>query len=90
MQTERSQQLRLRYSIVYLNLKGKTDADVNTCRYNCLGIFHLSTFYFLRYAQVKNQKGVKMFLYKYGKHKILPNFQEKVKIQWKITPEFYR
>ena len=31
-----------------------------------------------------------MFLYKYGKRKILPNFQEKVKIQWKITPEFYR
>ena len=67
--------------MVYSNVKGKTDADVNICRYNCLGIFHLSTIYFLRYAQVKNQKDVKMFVYKYGKHKLLFNFQEKVKIQ---------
>ena len=52
------------------------------CRYIYLEIFHLSTFYFLRYAQVKNQKGAKMFAYEYEKHKILPTFQEKVKLQW--------
>ena len=38
--------------------------------------------HFLRHAQVKNQKPVKMFAYKYEKHKILPTFSEKIKLQW--------
>ena len=73
---------RQKYSLVYFNIKGETDADVKICPYICLEIFHFSTFYFLRYAQVKNKKAVKMFTYKYEKHKILPTFQEKVKRQW--------
>ena len=36
----------------------------------------------MRNAQIKNQKTVKMFVYKYEKHKILLTFQEKVKLQW--------
>ena len=63
-----------KYSLVYFNLKGKTDADVKTCPYICLEIFHFSTFYFLRYAHVKNQKAVKTFAYEYGKDRILPTF----------------
>ena len=38
-------------------------------------------FYFLRYAEVKSQKGPKMFAFEYEKHKIPPTFQEKVKLQ---------
>ena len=38
--------------------------------------------HFLIYAQVKNQKVVKMFAYEYEKHKILPNCQKKIKLQW--------
>ena len=68
--------------MVYFNLKGKTDVDVKICRYICLEIFHFSTFYFLRYTQVKSQKCVKMLVYKSEKHKIIPSFQEKVKLQW--------
>ena len=48
----------------------------------CLEIFYFSTFYVMRYAQVKNQKAVKMFAFGYKKHKILPTFQEKIKLQW--------
>ena len=50
----------------------------------------ISTFYFLRYAQVKNQKAIKMFAYEEEKHKMLPTFQEKIKFQWQITKEFIR
>ena len=31
-----------------------------------------------------------MFAYEYEKHKLLPTFQEKIKLQWQITQEFYR
>ena len=34
----------------------------------------------MRYAQVKNQKAIKMFAYEY--EKIQPIFQEKIKLQW--------
>ena len=37
--------------------------------------------HFLRYAQTKNQKVVKMFGYEYEKHKILPTFQGKIKLR---------
>ena len=47
-----------------------------------LGFSILTPFTFLRYAQVKNKKGVEMFVYNYEKQNILPNFQEKVKLQW--------
>ena len=70
------------YSLVYFNLKGKTDADVKICPYICIEIFHFNTFNFLRYAQVKNQKTVKILDHEYETHKILPTFQEKVKLQW--------
>ena len=36
----------------------------------------------MRYAQVKNQKAIKMFAYEYEKHKIQPIFREKIKLQW--------
>ena len=39
-----------------VSLEGKTSAKVKVFPYICLGNFHLSTFYFLRYAQVQNQK----------------------------------
>ena len=42
----------------------------------------LAPFYFLRYAQVKNQKAVKIVAYEYEKYKMLPTFHEKVKLQW--------
>ena len=31
-----------------------------------------------------------MFAYKYEKHKILPTFQEKLKLLWSVTQEVYR
>ena len=45
----------------------------------CLEIFHFSTFYFLRYGQVKNQKGVKMFVYKYEYNININNYNYKYK-----------
>ena len=72
---------RQKFSQVYFNLKGKTNTDVKNIDI-CLEIFHFSTFYFMRYAQVKNQEAVKMFAYEYEKYKTLPTFQEKIKIQW--------
>ena len=42
----------------------------------CLDIFHFSTFYFLRYAQVKNQKGAKKFIDDYE------NKKSAVKLRW--------
>ena len=52
------------------------------CRYIFLEVFHFSTLYFLRCTHVKNEKFVKMIVYKYEKHKVLPTFQEKVNLQW--------
>ena len=39
-----------------VNLEGKASAEVKFYPYISLGNFHFSTFYFLRYAQVQNQK----------------------------------
>ena len=39
-----------------VSLEGKASAEVKVYPYISVGNFHFSTFYFLRYAQVQNQK----------------------------------